>query len=221
MKKLLSSIFTLSLLLGSTAVPTFASQAKNLKSAKSITTNKRYSVTLKTGEKKYFRFKLSSPAKLNISLKGPIDSRLSYLNAKGKSASCYIEENRYFKKGTYYFRIYSFNDDKAHYTLTIKKTNYSASKMKRFAPTNISNLQYNNGTLTADFKKDKDVTDYEVIGSTDASFNKKIKGYYDNNKITIDEVSKGQTYYVKVRPYRQGVKEKYYGAYSNTLTIVA
>lgn len=34
MKKLLSSIFTLSLLLGSTAVPTFASQAKNLKSAK-------------------------------------------------------------------------------------------------------------------------------------------------------------------------------------------
>lgn len=73
-------------------------------------------------------------------------------------------------------------------------------------------------------KTDKYQTGYEITYSTDKNFKKSktktatIKGY-KNNKVTLKKLSKGTTYYVKVRPYRQIGKTTYYGAYTSVKKV--
>lgn len=176
---------------------------------------------MKAESQKYFRFTLTRSAKIAVAFKGQSNVELSYLNRQGKKVSTYEKYNHYLKKGTYYFKINNYLGGDFAYSFNIQKTNYALSKMKVFPKTRISNFQKKGTTITANIKEAKDITDYQVVCSTSKNFTKPMFAYVRKGKIIAEDVPEASSYYLKVRPYRQGITEKYYGQHSNVLAFIS
>ncbi|MBR5438432.1 MAG: hypothetical protein IKV21_05875, partial [Clostridia bacterium] len=115
------------------------------------------------------------------------------------------------------------------YTVTVTfKGNYSGSKKLTFeivlAKGTLSKLSAGSKQLTATWKTVSGATGYEVAYSTSKKFTSKTTKKVKVNdaktvKKTIKKLSKGKTYYVKVRAYKTVNKKPVYGAYSSVKSI--
>ena len=175
---------------------------------------------MKAESQKYFKFTLTRSAKIAITFNGQVNVALSYLNSQGKEASTYNNYNHYLKKGTYYFKINNYLGGDFSFSFNIKKTNYALAKMKVFPKTKISHFNKKGHTITAKIKGSKDITDYQVSVRLQKLL-KPMPAYVHFGKVIVDDVPDATSYYLKVRPYRQGITEKYYGHDSNVLTFTS
>jgi hypothetical protein len=221
MKRILPAVFTATCLLSASLVNTYAKDTKAFKTAQPIICNKTYKTKVKGESQKYFKFTLTRSAKIAITVNGQVNVALSYLNSQGKEASTYNNYNHYLKKGTYCFKINNYLGGDFSYSFNIKKTNYALAKMKVFLKTKISHFQKKGTRITAKINEAKDITDYQVLCSTSKNFTKPMPAYVHFGKIIVDDVPDASSYYLKVRPYRQGITEKYYGHDSNVLTFTS
>lgn len=221
MKRILPAVFTATCLLSACLVNTYAKDTKAFKTAQPIICNKTYKTKVKGESQKYFKFTLTRSAKIAITFNGQVNVELSYVNSKGKAVSTYDHYNHYLKKGTYYFKINNYLGSSNPYSFNIKKTSYPLAKMKVFPKTKISHFQKKGTRITAKINEAKDITDYQVLCSTSKNFTKPMPAYVHFGKIIVDDVPDASSYYLKVRPYRQGITEKYYGHDSNVLTFTS
>ncbi len=221
MKHILPAVLSASCLLSMGYVNTYAKATKAFKTAQPIICNKTYKTKVKAESQKYFKFTLKRSAKIAITVNGQVNVALSYLNSQGKEASTYNNYNHYLKKGTYYFKINNYLGGDFSFSFNIKKTNYALAKMKVFPKTKISHFNKKGHTITAKIKGSKDITDYQIVCSTSKNFSVPMPAYVHKGKVIVDDVPDATSYYLKVRPYRQGITEKYYGKYSHVLAFIS
>jgi hypothetical protein len=77
-------------------------------------------------------------------------------------------------------------------------------------------------TVTVTWKKDTQATGYELLYSTSNKFSSAKKITVAKNSTvtkTLSKLSKGKTYYVKVRAYKTISGKKYYGSYSSVKSV--
>ena len=79
------------------------------------------------------------------------------------------------------------------------------------------------GQITLKWNKASAAKGYQICYSTDKSFKKNVKKITVSNnrtiKKTITRLSKGSTYYIKVRSYGTYSGKKLYGAYSKAVKV--
>ena len=132
------------------------------------------------------------------------------------------------KKGTDYTVTYKSNKAIGKATITIKgKGNYSGAVTKTFqiVPKTVtikSASSPKTKQLKATWKTDSSVTGYQIAYATNKNF-KSAKTTLVTKKATssktISDLTKGKTYYVKVRAYKTVNGKKVYGAYSSVKTV--
>jgi hypothetical protein len=127
------------------------------------------------------------------------------------------------KKGTDYTVSYKNNIKTGKATITIKgKGKYSGTLTKTFnispkKQTVSSVKSAKTKTVTVTWKKDTQASGYELVYSTSSKFSGAKKVTVSKNSTvtkTLSSLTKGKTYYVKVRSYKTISGKKYYGAYS-------
>lgn len=77
-------------------------------------------------------------------------------------------------------------------------------------------------TVVITWKRDKNVTGYEIYRSTSKKKNyKKIKTITKNKTTSYNntELKKNKTYYYKIRSYKKSGKQKYYSSYSKVISV--
>ena len=131
-------------------------------------------------------------------------------------------------KGTDYTVSYKSNKAIGTATITIKgKGNYTGTITKTFkiVPKTVSIKSATSPKtkqLKATWSKDTTVTGYQIVYSTNKNFNS-VKTSTVTNKSTtsktISNLTKGKTYYVKVRAYKTVNGKKVYGAYSSVKNV--
>jgi hypothetical protein len=133
------------------------------------------------------------------------------------------------KKGTDYTVSYSNNIKTGKATITIKgKGNYTGTVKKTFKivpkkATLSSVTSPKTKNVKISWKKDSQATGYEVVYATNSKFTsgKKTVTVTKNTTTskTISKLTKGKTYYVKVRSYKTIDGKKVYGSYSTVKKI--
>jgi hypothetical protein len=132
------------------------------------------------------------------------------------------------KKGTDYTVSYKNNTKTGKATVTITgKGKYSGTKTVTYIivpkkATVSSAKSSKTKTVTVKWKKDSQATGYELIYSTNSKFKSAKKVAIAKNSTvtkTITKLTKGKTYYVKVRAYKTISGKKYYGAYSAVKSV--
>ena len=131
-------------------------------------------------------------------------------------------------KGTDYTVSYKSNKAIGTATITIKgKGNYTGTTTKTFkiVPKTVtikSVASPKTKQLKATWKTDSTVTGYQIAYSTNKNF-KSVKTTTVTKKSTssktISSLTKGKTYYVKVRAYKTVNGKKVYGAYSSVKSV--
>ena len=151
-------------------------------------------------------FTLSPKAKGKISYKSS-NTKVATVNSKGKVSI----------KGT----------GKVTITVSAKATScYKAASKKvtiYAVPANakLKEVKSAKGKVEAEWKKDSNASGYQVLYSTDKKM-KKAKTMNCNKKdttATIKNLKKNKTCYVKVRAYKTIDGKKYYGAYSDKMSV--
>ena len=105
---------------------------------------------------------------------------------------------------------------------TVKPTNKPILKpVKAPAVPSIKSISNKKkGSITITFrKKVKNASGYQVVYSQKKNFKSSKSKYYKNTNITINKLSKGKKYYIKVRAYAMNGKKKVYGKWSSIKTI--
>jgi fibronectin type 3 domain-containing protein len=127
------------------------------------------------------------------------------------------------KKGTDYTVSYKNNKATGKATITVKgKGKYSGTVTKTFIivpkkATVTSAKSAKTKTVTVTWKKDTQASGYQLVYSTNSKFKSSKSVNIAKNstvKKTLTKLTKGKTYYVKVRSYKTIGGKKYYGAYS-------
>ena len=151
-------------------------------------------------------FTLSPKAKGKISYKSS-NTKVATVNSKGKVSI----------KGT----------GKVTITVSAKATScYKAASKKVTiyavpAKAKLKEVKSAKGKVEAEWKKDSNASGYQVLYSTDKKM-KKAKTMNCNKKdttATIKNLKKNKTCYVKVRAYKTIDGKKYYGAYSDKMSV--
>ena len=170
---------------------------------------------------KNFTIKAKSTAKLTTKL-----SATSYIyNGKAKTPTVTVKDGtKTLKKGTDYTVTYSSNKAIGTAKVTIKgKDNYTGTITKTFkivpkTATLKTVTSPKTKQLKATWAKDTTATGYQIQYSTNSKFTSgnKTKTITKNSttSATLTGLTKGKTYYVKVRAYKTVGKTKVYGAYS-------
>ncbi|MBR1384228.1 MAG: leucine-rich repeat domain-containing protein [Ruminococcus sp.] len=154
----------------------------------------------------------------------------TYTGKKIKPAPVVKIDGVKLQKGTDYTVSYKNNKKIGKATVTIKgKGAYTGTITKSFkinprktAAKKVTSPKTKQLKVT--YKKVSGVTGYQVTYSTSEKFTKKttktvtVKGVSKTSK-TIKKLTKGKTYYVKVRTYKTVGKVKYYSAYSKSLKV--
>jgi hypothetical protein len=126
-------------------------------------------------------------------------------------------------KGTDYTVSYKNNTKTGKATITVKgKGKYSGTLTKTFnivpkkaTLSSVTSSKTKNIKVT--WKKDTQATGYEIVYATNSKFkSSKTVTVSKNSTVTktISKLTKGKTYYVKVRSYKTINGKKVYGAYS-------
>ena len=131
------------------------------------------------------------------------------------------------KKGTDYTVNYKNNKKIGKATVTVKgKGNFTGTVTKTFKivpkATKVSKVTNpKTKQLKVTIKKASNITGYEITYSTSKKFTKSATKTVSTKKLTktIKKLTKGKTYYVKVRTYKTVGKVKYYSAYSKSLKV--
>jgi hypothetical protein len=130
--------------------------------------------------------------------------------------------------GTDYTVSYKNNTNTGKATVTITgKGKYSDTKTLTFiiipkAVTLSSVKSANTKTVTVKWKKNTQATGYELLYSTSSKFGSAQKLTVTKNSTvtkTLSNLTKGKTYYVKVRAYKTVDGKKYYGSYSAVKSV--
>ena len=119
------------------------------------------------------------------------------------------------KNGTDYTLNYKNNKNIGKATIIIKgKGNYTGIKKITFhiIPKNVSkiSIKKNNRQVQISWAKDKEMNGYNVEYATNKSFKGKKSGKISGNKNATTNISKGKTYYVRIRRYKKVSGKKYY-----------
>jgi CCR4-NOT transcriptional regulation complex NOT5 subunit len=131
-------------------------------------------------------------------------------------------------KGTDYTVSYKNNTKTGKATVTVTgKGKYSGTKTATFvivpkAATISSAKSAKTKTVTVTWKKDTQATGYELFYSTSSKFGSAKKITVTKNSTvtkTLSSLTKGKTYYVKVRAYKTVDGKKYYGSYSAVKSV--
>ena len=123
--------------------------------------------------------------------------------------------------------------DVGQYKVSVKFTNEYAGEntfyffVKPKKPA-ISKLTTSNKSITANWKRDKSISGYEIYLATDKKFTKNSKKYVVNKNSTvskkISKLKKGKRYYIKIRSYKtvkvDGKTTKMYSDYSAAKSII-
>jgi hypothetical protein len=132
------------------------------------------------------------------------------------------------KKGTDYTVSYKNNTKTGKATITIKgKGKYSGTITKTFnivpKKATLSSVKSpKTKTVKVTWKKDSQATGYQIVYSTSSKFKSSKTVNISKNSTTsktISKLTKGKTYYVKVRSYKTIDGKKVYGAYSTVKKI--
>jgi hypothetical protein len=131
-------------------------------------------------------------------------------------------------KGTDYTVSYKNNTKTGKATITIKgKGKYSGTITKTFnivpKKATLSSVKSpKTKTLKVTWKKDSQATGYQIVYSTSSKFKSSKSVNISKNSTTsktISKLTKGKTYYVKVRSYKTINGKKVYGAYSTVKKV--
>jgi hypothetical protein len=132
------------------------------------------------------------------------------------------------KKGTDYTVSYKNNVKTGKATITIKgKGKYTGTVTKTFnivpkKATLSSVKSTKTKTVKVTWKKDSQATGYQIVYSTNSKFKSAKTVNVTKNSTTsktISKLTKGKTYYVKVRSYKTVNGKKVYGAYSTVKKV--
>ncbi len=175
---------------------------------------------------KTFKINAKSTAKLTAKL-----SATSYIyNGKAKTPSVTVKDGKTtLKKGTDYTVTYKNNTKPGKATVTIKgKGNYAGTITKTFTiKPKKATLKTATSPKTKQLKvtwtADKTTTGYQIQYSTSSKFTSgnKTKTITKNSTATatIKNLTKGKTYYVRIRAYKTIDGKKVYGAYSTVKKV--
>ena len=175
---------------------------------------------------KNFTIKAKSIAKLSAAL-----STTSYAyNGKARTPSVTLKDGKTtLKKGTDYTVTYSSNKAIGTAKVTIKgKGNYTGTITKNFkivpkTSTIKTATSPKTKQIKATWAKDTTATGYQIQYSTSSKFTSgnKTKNITKNSttSATISSLTKGKTYYVRVRAYKTIDGKKIYGAYSTVKKV--
>ena len=175
---------------------------------------------------KTFKITAKSIAKFTTKL-----STTSYVyNGKAKNPAVTVKNGTTtLKKGTDYTVTYTNNKKPGKATVKITgKGNYSGSITKTFTikpkkATLKTATSPKTKQLKATWTKDSTVTGYQIQYSTSSSFksgNKtKLITKNSTTSATLTGLTKGKTYYVRIRAYKTVNGTKIYGAYSSKKTV--
>ncbi len=119
----------------------------------------------------------------------------------------------------------------AQITISAEETpNYTASVRKitvTIVPKGTSISKVKNGAkkkITVTWKKNTSVTGYQIQYSTDKGFASGVKtktvNKFKTTKVTVAGLTKGKTYYVRIRTYKKAGRVKYYSAWSKAKRVV-
>jgi hypothetical protein len=131
-------------------------------------------------------------------------------------------------KGTDYTVSYKNNKKTGKATITVKgKGKYSGTVTKTFIivpkkATVTSAKSAKTKTVTVKWKKDTQASGYQLVYSTNSKFkSSKTVNIAKNSTVskTLTKLTKGKTYYIKVRSYKTISGKKYYGAYSAVKSV--
>ena len=162
---------------------------------KKVSSATGYYVYRKTGKKSYEKIATITNA-----------NKLSYVDSSVKS-----------KNGTlYYYTVKAYNSKTS-------SNSYSSKPVFRLAGVNISKLKNNSGRkLYSTWGKNTKASGYQIQYATSSNFKKAktstISGYKNASR-TITGLTKGKTYYVRVRAYKKSGKITSYSAWSSTKSI--
>lgn len=153
-------------------------------------------------------------------------------NGKAKTPSVTVKDSKgkTLKKDTDYTVKYSSGrKNVGKYTVTVTfKGKYSGTKKLTFkvvlGKASISKLTAGSKQLTAAWKSVSGATGYEVQASTSKSFSSKTTKKVTikkakSTKTTIKKLTKGKSYFVKVRAYKTVDGKKVYGAWSSVKSV--
>ena len=155
----------------------------------------------------------------------------SYIyNGKAKTPTVTVKDGKTtLKKGTHYTVSYKNNKTIGTATITIKgKGSYGGTITKTFkiVPKNTTLKTVTspkNKQLKATWAKNTTATGYQIQYSTSSKFTSgnKTKTISKNSttSATITKLTKGKTYYVRVRAYKTVSGKKVYGAYSTVKKV--
>lgn len=175
---------------------------------------------------KTFKINAKSTSKLTTKL-----SSTSYVyNNKAQTPNVTVKDGKTtLKKGTDYTVTYSKNKAIGTAKVTIKgKGNYTGTITKTFkivpkTPTLKTVTSPKTKQLKATWTKDKTVTGYQIQYSTSSKFTSGNKtntiSKNSTTSATITKLTKGKTYYVRVRAYKTVSGQKVYGAYSTAKKV--
>ena len=175
---------------------------------------------------KTFKINAKSTSKLTTKL-----SATSYTyNGKAKTPTVTLKDGtKTLKKGTDYTVTYKNNTKPGKATVTIKgKGNYTGTITKTFTikpkkATLKTVTSPKTKQLKATWAKDTTVNGYQIQYSTNSKFKSgnKTKTITKNSttSATITKLTKGKTYYVRVRAYKTVGKTNIYGAYSTVKKV--
>jgi hypothetical protein len=197
---------------------------KTVKTVKATTKAKGY--TLKkcsvcgTTTKTNYTAKLIAMSKTKVS---GVKSTYAYTGKKLTPTVTVKYGKTTLKKGTDYTVTYKNNIKTGKATVTIKgKGKYTGTKTasfvivpKKAAVSSVKSAKTK--TVTVTWKKDTQASGYELVYSTSSKFSGAKKVTVSKNSTvtkTLSSLTKGKTYYVKVRSYKTISGKKYYGAYS-------
>ena len=162
---------------------------------KKVSSATGYYVYRKTGKKSYEKMATITNA-----------NKLSYVDSSVKS-----------KNGTlYYYTVKAYNSKTS-------SNSYSSKPVFRLAGVNISKLKNNSGRkLYSTWGKNTKASGYQIQYATSSNFKKAktstISGYKNASR-TITGLTKGKTYYVRVRAYKKSGKITSYSAWSGTKSV--
>ena len=131
------------------------------------------------------------------------------------------------KEGTDYTLSYKNNKDIGTATVTVTGTGKYVDTVTttfKINPKKVSlkSLKAGSKKLTANWGKQSGVTGYQIEYSLKKSFKNKetvtVKGAKKEKK-EIKKLTKGKTYYVRIRAYKTVGKEKFYSAWSKVLKV--
>jgi len=119
------------------------------------------------------------------------------------------------KNGTDYTLSYKNNKNIGKATITIKgKGDYIGTKTIKFyiLPKNASKISIKKKSkqVLISWAKDKEISGYNVEYATNKNFKGKKNGKINENKNAKINISKGKTYYVRIRRYKKVSGKKYY-----------